>query len=54
MFNLLDYDIPALNNPTIAYIASATLGVAIARSVAILAFGWLLARLTRSHAEECR
>ncbi len=41
-----DYDIPALNNPTLAYIVSAVFGVAIVFS-AILILGWLVARLTR-------
>ena len=36
-----DYDIPALNNPTVAYIGSAVAGMAMV-ALAILALGWLL------------
>jgi cobalt/nickel transport system permease protein len=41
-----DYDIPALNNPTVAYILSAVFGVAVVL-VVILALGWLLERIFR-------
>lgn len=47
---LPDYDIPALNNPTIAYIISAVFGAAVV-ILAILALGWLLTRFTRGHAQ---
>ncbi|MCI0476799.1 MAG: PDGLE domain-containing protein, partial [Anaerolineales bacterium] len=40
-----DYDIPALNNPTLAYIVSAVFGVA-SVFIAILLLGWLAARVT--------
>ncbi len=39
-----DYDLPALNNPTVAYILSAVLGVALVLA-AIFALSWLLERL---------
>jgi len=41
-----DYDIPALENPTVAYIASAVLGVALVLIV-IFALAWLLGRITQ-------
>lgn len=44
-----DYDIPALANPTLAYLVSAALGVIIVIG-AIYALGWLLARVTRAQA----
>ncbi len=47
---LPDYDIPALNNPTLGYILSAVFGVVIV-FIAILAIGWLLARFTRGQTE---
>ena len=47
---LPDYDIPALNNPTMAYIVSAVFGVA-SVFIVILAIGWLLARLTRGQTQ---
>ena len=47
---LPDYDIPALNNPTLAYVASAIFGVAIV-FIAILLLGWLLARFARGQAQ---
>jgi cobalt/nickel transport system permease protein len=40
---LPDYDIPALNNPTLAFIASAIFGVGVVFAV-ILAIDWLFAR----------
>jgi cobalt/nickel transport system permease protein len=43
---LPDYDIPLLNNPTIAYILSAVFGVVVV-IVAIYALMWLVARLTQ-------
>jgi cobalt/nickel transport system permease protein len=39
-----DYDIPALENPTVAYVASAVFGVALVLA-AIFALAWLFARL---------
>ena len=47
---LPDYNIPALNNPTLGYIFSAVLGVVIV-FIAILAIGWLFARFTRGQAQ---
>lgn len=47
---LPDYDLPTLNNPTVAYVASAVFGVAIV-IIAILALGWLVARFTRRQAQ---
>jgi cobalt/nickel transport system permease protein len=44
-----DYDIPALENPTVAYIVSAMLGVAVVLIV-IFAFGWLLERFAHRNA----
>jgi len=44
-----DYDIPALANPTIAYLVSAVFGVAIVLA-AMYALGWLFARVTRAPA----
>lgn len=41
-----DYDVPVLNNPTIAYILSAVLGVALV-VIVIFAFGWLIERIAR-------
>jgi cobalt/nickel transport system permease protein len=43
---LSDYDLPALNNPTVAYVLSALFGVALVLS-AIFALGWLIERITR-------
>lgn len=43
---LPDYAIPALNNPTIAYILSAVVGVALI-VVVILALGWVIERIIR-------
>jgi len=43
---LPDYDIPVLNNPTIAYVLSAVLGVVVI-IVAIYTLMWLVARLTQ-------
>ncbi len=40
-----DYDIPALENPTLAYVASAVVGVALVWLI-VLALGWLIERLT--------
>ena len=47
---LPDYDIPALNNPTMAYVVSAVFGVAMVFA-AILVIGWVLARLTHRQAQ---
>lgn len=41
-----DYDIPGLENPTVAYLFSAIFGVAIT-IIVIFALLWLLARITR-------
>jgi cobalt/nickel transport system permease protein len=43
------YDIPALNNPTVAYIVSAVLGVVVV-FIAMFALGWLIQRVTRQTA----
>jgi cobalt/nickel transport system permease protein len=44
-----DYDIPALNNPTVAYVLSAMLGVVLVLAV-IFALAWILERVLR-HSE---
>jgi hypothetical protein len=44
-----DYDIPMLNNPTVAYILSAVLGVVLVL-IAIFALAWLLGRIARGGA----
>ena len=46
---LPDYAIPALDNPTVAYISSAVLGVALVLA-AIFALGWVIERIAQRRA----
>jgi cobalt/nickel transport system permease protein len=46
-----DYDIPALNNPTIAYIISAVVGVALVLA-AVFAIAWIAQRVLARHATQ--
>ena len=48
---LPDYDIPGLDNPTVAYILSAVLGVVLVLA-AIFALGWVIERITQRGATE--
>lgn len=48
---LADYDLPALANPTIAYLLSAVLGVALIIGV-ILALGWLIEQVIQRRAAQ--